>query len=333
MAARALALLVRARSVERSAVDSASIATWTRSMNHIFFKNAHLYRAQEDIASSTEVLEEQLGRQAFAMPESGREGRGWLRAGAGKSRARVVGGNWLIRMRTAKRILPPAVVKQRVKEVSALIEHRQGYKPGRRQLKDIKDRVLEELLPKAFLQMRDADVWIDRRNGWLVVDTASSKRADEVLSLLSKTVDPFAVEPLQVQTAPGLAMTEWVLEGEAPHGFSIDQDAELRSRGRGQGAIRWVRHSIETVDARRHIEQGKQCTQLAMTWADKISFMLTEDLTLRRLRALDVLKKDLPSDGRDDEEMFDASFALMAGELAGLLAALTNCLDGCDFED
>ena len=214
-----------------------------------------------------------------------------------------------------------------------MIEHRQGYKPGRRQLKDLKDRVLEELLPKAFLQMRDTDVWIDRANGWVVVDTASSKRADEVLSLLSKTVDPFAVEPLQVQTAPGRVMTQWVLEGEASEGFSIDQDAELRSRGRGHDAIRWVRHSIETVDARRHIEQGKQCTRLALTWADKISFTLTEDLTLRRLRFLDVLQKDLPGDVRDEAETFDTSFALMAGELAGLLAALIDCLGGCDIKD
>jgi len=94
-----------------------------------------------------------------------------------------------------------------------------------------------------------------------------------------------------------------------------------------------VRHSIETVDARRHIEQGKQCTRLALTWADKISFTLTEDLTLRRLRFLDVLQKDLPSDVRDEEETFDTSFALMAGELAGLLAALMACLGGCGIED
>ncbi|MFY4257867.1 recombination-associated protein RdgC [Achromobacter xylosoxidans] len=302
-------------------------------MSRTFFKNAHLYRAQEDIAISSEALEEQLGRLAFAMPESGRERRGWIPAGVGNTCVREVGLHWLIRMRTARRLLPAAVVRQRVKEVAALIEHRQGYKPGRRQLKDIKDRVLEELLPKAFLQMRDTDVWIDRANGWVVVDTASSKRADEVLSLLSKTVDPFAVEPLQVQTAPGRVMTQWVLEGEASEGFSIDQDAELRSRGRGHGAIRWVRHSIETVDARRHIEQGKQCTRLALTWADKISFTLTEDLTLRRLRFLDVLQKDLPGDVRDEAETFDTSFALMAGELAGLLAALMDCLGGCDIED
>lgn len=302
-------------------------------MSRTFFKNAHLYRSQEDIASSSEALEEQLGRLAFAMPESGREGRGWLPPGVGNTCVREVGPHWLIRMRTARRLLPAAVVRQRVKEVAALIEHRQGYKPGRRQLKDIKDRVLEELLPKAFLQMRDTDVWIDRDNGWIVVDTASSKRADEVLSLLSKTVDPFSVEPLQVQTAPGRVMTQWVLDGEASEGFSIDQDAELRSRGRGHGAIRWVRHSIETVDARRHIEQGKQCTRLALTWADKISFTLTEDLTLRRLRFLDVLQKDLPSDVRDEEETFDTSFALMAGELAGLLAALMACLGGCGIED
>ena len=64
---------------------------------------------------------------------------------------------------------------------------------------------------------------------------------------------------------------------------------------------------------------------LAMTWADKISFVLTETLTLKRITPLDVMKEG-EGDGGDAAERFDSDFTMMAGELSRLLVDLVGAL-------
>ncbi len=216
------------------------------------------------------------------------------------------------------------VAKARAEE----IEEQQGYRPGKKQMKEIKERVTDELLPRALSVYRDTHVWIDPLNRWLVIDTASSSKADEVIGLLSKTFEPFPLENLYVAQSPAGAMTGWLAEGEAPANFTIDQDTELRSSGESGAAIRYVKHSIDAEDARRHIQSGKQCTRLALTWADRISFVLTDGLDIKRVSPLDVLKEGSDTTAANDTEKFDSDMTLMTGELAKLLAELIDALGG-----
>lgn len=123
-------------------------------------------------------------------------------------------------------------------------------------------------------------------------------------------------------------MTGWLAADEAPANFSIDQDTELRASGESRAAIRYVKHSIDADDVRRHIQSGKQCTRLAMTWADRVSFVLTESMDIKRVAPLDVLKENPDSVAFNDDEKFDSDMALMTGELAKMLAELVEALGG-----
>ncbi|MEO6271347.1 MAG: recombination-associated protein RdgC, partial [Lautropia sp.] len=134
----------------------------------------------------------------------------------------------------------------------------------------------------------------------------------------------FPLEMLQVPHSPANVMTGWLAADEAPAGFTIDKDTELRATGDSRAAIRYVRQSIEAADVRRHIEEGKQCTRLALTWADRISFVLTDTLALKRVTPLDVTKESDAGGGA--VERFDSDFTLMAGELSRLLADLVAAM-------
>lgn len=245
--------------------------------------------------------------------------------------AHMVGLAYLLTLRVETAVLPSASVTQQTIAACREVEAQQGYKPGRKQTKEIKERVREELLPRALTRYRDTRVLLDAENGWLVIDTPSSAVADEVLSLLGRTMhdlDTFPVESLYVTQAPAAAMTGWLAADEAPANFTIDQDAELRASGESRAAIRYVRHTIDADDVRRHIQAGKQCTRLAMTWADKISFVLTEGLDVRRIRPLDVIKENADALTETDEGKFDADFYLFASEFNALLADLVQALGG-----
>jgi recombination associated protein RdgC len=131
---------------------------------------------------------------------------------------------------------------------------------------------------------------------------------------------------LQTQVAPATAMAEWLATREAPAGFSIDRECELKQPDSEKASVRYARHTLDIDELAAHIQQGKLPTQLAMTWNDRVSFVLTEALTLKKIKLLDVvLEGAAPPQGDDD---FDADVALCTGELRQLIPDLISALGG-----
>lgn len=290
----------------------------------MFFKNLKVFRLADGLDLSEDAFQIALsGHELDAEFSNGSHIVGWAKPTPTSYLTHIVNGQILLTMRSQKKLLPATVVKQKTAARAADIERQQGYKPGRKQLKEIKEQVTDELLPTAFSVYRDTNVWIDPVNRWLVIDTSTNAVADEVISLLAKTFDPIPLEQLYVAESPAAAMTSWLAADEAPTNFTIDQDSELRSSGESRAAIRHINQSIDAEDVQRHIQGGKQCTKLALTWADRISFVLTESLDIKRVKPLDVLKEI-----NQDEDKFDSDFVMMAGELNKMLNELVEALGG-----
>jgi len=295
----------------------------------MWFKNLQLHRLPTPWAVTPDQMEKWLAPHAFQPGSSVEMQRvGW--ASPRDDGALVYSNNrqMLLLFRAEKKLLPASVVNQVTKARALEVEEQQGFKVGRKQLRELKEQVTDELLPRAFSIRRDTRVWIDTANGWLVIDAAAQALADDVRSLLVKSIDPLPLAGVHVARSPVAVMTDWLLSGEAPGGFTVDQDAELRSTGEGGATVRYVGHALEANDMRRHIEAGKQCMRLAMTWNDRISFVLTPSLTIKRVTPLDVIKEAADPTAQNDDERFDSDFTLMTGELARMLASLVDILGG-----
>jgi recombination associated protein RdgC len=295
----------------------------------MWFKNLQIYRLPAPWAFTPEQLEAALAPQTFAPCTSLEpQSQGWISPRDNGMLVHTVNRQMLIVLGTEKKLLPATVINQVAKERASEIEEQQGFQPGRKQMREIKEQVADELLPRAFSIRRSTWTWIDPVNGWLVVDAASAAKADEVLKLLIKAIDKLPLDTLRVAMSPLAAMTDWLASDQAPSGFTVDQDTELRAAGESKATVRYVRHTIEADDVRRHIASGKQCTRLAMTWADRISFVLTEGLTIKRIAPLDVLKESSDAVTKNDDERFDSDMMLMTGELSRMMADLVEALGG-----
>lgn len=296
----------------------------------MWFKNLIVYRIPRGWDVSPESLDERLRDRAFA-PASSIEERsaGWvpLREDA-SSLVHAVQGQMLVALREEKKLLPAKVVTQVLRQRAEQIEAAEGFKPGRKRMKELKEQVRDELLPRAFSLSNDTRAWIDRANGWLAVDAASAGRAEEVYELLGRCIEGFPARPLKVTGSVSGAMTAWLQADEPPPGFTVDQDVELKARG-GKATVRYANQSLEQEDIARHVKAGKECTKLALTWAGRVSFLLTDRLEIRRVRPLDVLKEAAGEAGdAGADERFDSDMMLMTGELAKLLDDLVDALGG-----
>ncbi|MBC8736266.1 recombination-associated protein RdgC [Paraburkholderia sp. UCT31] len=295
----------------------------------MWFKNLQLHRLPAPWSVNPEQMQKWLAPYAFAPGQSiEMQAQGWAPPRDGDSLVYAMNGQMLLTFRAEKKLLPASVVTQVTRERAAELEEQQGFRPGRKQMRDLKEQVTDELRPRAFSIRRDTRVWIDCTNGWLVIDAASQALADDVRGLLVKSIDQLPLMTVRVAQSPVAAMTGWLLDGDAPAGFTLDQDTELRSPAEGNATVRYVGHALDAEDMRRHIEAGKQCMRLAMTWNDRVSFVLTPSLTIKRVAPLDVLKEASDPTAQNDDERFDSDVALMTAELDRMLRDLLDALGG-----
>ena len=200
-----------------------------------------------------------------------------------------------------------------------------GRKPGKKQTKEIKEQAVLELLPMAFTKQGAINVWIDPKRHLLMIDASSPTRAEDVVSALVKSLDGFAVSQLQTAQSAAVMMSEWLVSGEPPAAFTVDRECELKSTDDMKSVVRYARHALDIEEVRQHIAAGKQPTRLAMTWNSRVSFVLTENMQVRKLGFLDVVFEGRQVEG---EESFDADAAIATGELTQLIADLVDALGG-----
>ena len=292
------------------------------------FKNLIVYRIAAGWAATAAVVEERLASAHFvACGPSQEKSLGWVepRGLAHGALLESVSGQWLLKMMVETRALPGSVVNRKTEERVAQIEASTGRKPGRKEMRDLKDEIRQALLPMAFTKLASHLVWIDREAGWLVIDASSQARADEVVTALVAVLDGFAVTLLNTQQSPAAAMAQWLTTQEPPAAFSVDRECELKAADESRAVVRYARHALDTEEVRQHVAGGKLPTRLALTWAGRVSLVLTESLQLKKLAFLEGV---FESTGEQRADGFDADAAIATGELRKLLPDLLEALGG-----
>lgn len=226
-----------------------------------------------------------------------------------------------------KKILPAAVVNAELQNRLEAIERTEGRKLGGRSRKRLKDDVLLELLPKAFVQPSRVDAYLDTSRSFIAVDTSSRKTGENVVSELRRALGSFPALPLNAEVAPRSVMTGWIAGEPLPEGLSLGEECELRDAMDGGAVVRCRNQEMQSAEIGKHLEAGKQVSQLALVLDDHVSFVLSEDLIVRKVKFLDGVVDQLDEAEHDDlRAELDARFALMAGEVSRLFVVLEKAL-------
>ena len=296
----------------------------------MWFKNLIVYRLPADWAVSAPELEELLAKHTL-QPCGALEmmSRGWVPPASSSRLLHTVNQQHLIALGIDQKLLPGSIIRQVAKERAEALAQKQGYPVGRRQMRDLKMRVTEELRARALTRRRMVRAWIDPLNGWFVVDAAGAPRAEELTEVLRVTLGgSFAVQFLETGKSATASMTAWLAHGDAPTRFTIEQDLELQSADATKATIRYTRHPLDVKEVQQHLKAGKHPTRLGLTWSDRVSFVLTDKSQVKRLEFLEMTQDTADGGDVDATEQFDIDFAVMAGELAKLLEDLGEAMGG-----
>jgi len=297
------------------------------------FKNVMLYRIGADWPRSAEQLEEALAGEPFAeCGASQQKSTGWVppRGDAHGALVESVDGQWIARFCLETKPVPGDAVRRKTQEAVEQIEKTTGRKPGKKEVRDLRDDALLALLPQAFPRRSHITLWIDPQRRWLVLDTGAQGKADELITSLARVAGRgFEVGLLQTAQSPQGAMAAWLADesGDAlPHAFNVERECELKGSGDEPAVVKFARHPLLTDEVRQHIAEGKLPTKLALGWAGRVGFVLTQALQIKKVTFEEGVFDKGAKPGEDDR--FDADVALATGELVGLIGDLIEALGG-----
>ncbi|MET0335430.1 MAG: recombination-associated protein RdgC [Rhizobacter sp.] len=296
------------------------------------FKNALLYRIGPWEPPSSSEIENRLSAGRFvecgaSQPESA----GWVEPRGEKHAALMEGvsGQLILKLCVERKAVPTQVIKSQLESELDKIEADTGRRPKGKKAKELKEDIVQGLLPRAFPKRSTNLVWIDPNARLVMVGAGSTKAADRIVSLLVDLLGGgITLTLLQTEMSPATAMSEWLKSREAPAGFSIDRECELKQPDSEKSTVRYARHTLDIEEVGEHITQGKLPTALAMTWNGRVSFVLTEALALKKIKLLDVALEGATSTGKGDDNGFDTDVAITTGELSQLIPQLIDALGG-----
>lgn len=292
----------------------------------MLFKNAKIYQLTSPVSVTGAALAEKEFQPCGAHD---RERNGFTKplGGDGQLFTHTVGDFTMICMRRQEKVLPGASVHEELAKKVAEIEQHDGRKVGGRERAGIKEEIIFSMLPRAFTRSSLTYAYIDARESLIVIDTASEKRAEELLCLLREAVGSLAVRPLTTKLVPAQVMTRWLQECPTVS-FPPGGEVELRS-ARDDSLVKAKNFDLDSDEVLAHIQSGMMVSKLELQH-ESASFIVDESLTLKRIKFSGlVLEKSADNNPETAVEQFDSDFSVMTLELREIIGQLVMAFGGC----
>lgn len=298
----------------------------------MWFRNLQVYRLQDPFTTTPEKLAAHLQDDAFSgcrkmdmvaagwAPPLGRHGEHLVHA---------ANGYIMVCLRREEKLIPAGVVKRLLDDRVADIEAAESREIYRREKMRLKEEIIVDLLPRALTRISNQFAYIDTRNSLLIVDSASPGKAELLVSQLRNSLGRLPATPLQSDKSLSAYMTRWLDGGQLPSGFELGDDCELKHPQPDGGVVTCKHQDLGAAEVRNHIKGGKRVVKLAMRWTDRLSFVLHEDLSIKRLRFEDIVQDaEQETEADDPASRFDLDFTVMVLELAAVLPQLVKAVGG-----
>ena len=301
----------------------------------MWFKNLYLFRLPQPFALEHDALNEALAADEFhpvgkATPFS----YGWAAPLGRRSEqfCHTVGHYSMICTQKEERILPAAVINEQLAEKIEQIETAEARPVRRKERLQLKEELTMTLLPQAFTRSTRTWAYVDRTAGGLVIDVSSAARAEDLIAQLRASMEgagaALAARLPTTEQSPRVMMTQWLRGEGIPAGFELGDEYELQDTDKEGGIVRCRRQDPFSGEIQAHLDAGKQVTKLALSWRERLEFVVAEDLTVKRLRFTDTVKQELDNGHEDPAVQFDSDFAFMTLELSKFIDELIAAFGG-----
>ncbi len=298
----------------------------------MWFRNLQIYRFNQPFALKAEELAEKMAEFAFepcGNHDSSRQG--WVAplGRHGSDLVHATAGYIMVCARKQQKILPAGAINELLEERLLQLEEREKRKPTSRERLALKEEITFELLPRALTRSTLLFAYIAPKEGLLVVNASSAKRAEELLTLLRETIGSVPVIPLATKNLPIQTMTHWLLHGTAPQGFTFGGECELRDLLEQSSVVTCRQQNLVSQEINSLVKEGMSVRKLSLAWNDRMECVIDDKLGIHKLLFSDLVQEQANSESADDAAArFDIDFSIMALELSAFILALLAAFGG-----
>jgi recombination associated protein RdgC len=299
----------------------------------MLFKNAFVYRFTKPVHWSANKLKEALADRAFSPCSANDSYRlGWVAPAPMIDNELIYthGRYVLLTLNKEEKILPASVVNDEVAKRAHAIEEKEQRKLRKKEKQELKEQVISVLLPKAFTRSKRTSAYLDTLNGLLIVDTPSPTKADEFTATLRQSVGTLPIGFVTLKDSPTQHFSTWVKTDNCPAPLQLGDQCDLRAADGTDMIIRCKGTESLTEAISSHIDAGMQVTQVALSWDEKITFLLSDEVIIKRLKYLDRFQEAAAENDSDAAEQFVAKFSLLTLEFEQMLNDIFAALGGED---
>lgn len=226
-----------------------------------------------------------------------------------------------------EKVLPSATVRDLVNGKVAEIKEAEARNVWYEEKQQLKEQIIDDLLPRALTQSRRTEAIFDTERGYLLVNEASDKRAEQMLIKLREALGGLKVAMPHTRESPASLMTEWLLQGHAEGGFELGYNVLLQGVGDVVPKVKISKKDLTHPEVIQHAKNGMKVVELELEWREQISFTLTQNFALKRIRFSDVLQEEAEQ-GDDTASLMFSSQIIMVEALGEMLDELANLLGG-----
>lgn len=294
----------------------------------MWFKQIQLYELSSPLAYQPEELAAALENFTLipclpSLPLS----LGWVSPFEKEEAPLVMGadGYMLICLGISEKILPATVVRQKLIEEIKTIESKENRRVGQRQRQALKDEVVQNLLPKAFINTKTLFACIDTRHHWLWLATTSAKQSEQFLLAWQKVLPAIGLVRPELNKVSS-TLTHWMQHFSQPKPFTLEKNFVLQDIRQQSRIIRCQQQALSAPGIQSLLKEGCEVRQLALKWHDRIEFVIDDELQLRSVKFSDELISQAKDAVDDSPEIKLATdFTLLTANLTELYQDLLAC--------
>ncbi len=291
----------------------------------MWFKQTQIFQLSTPVAYDCEKLAAQLAPLAFtsclpSFPSS----HGWISAIDEEDAPLVHGtyGYMMICLQFEEKILPTTVIRQELDQKIKEIEANRERKVYQKEKYALKDEIILTLLPRAFSKFSRIHAYFDTKNNWLIIDTVNAAKTEKFLEQFKKSFTGINLQPIETEKL-GPILSRWLINNDYPKEFAVEKACVLRDPNQQSRVIRCQQQNLFASSIQALIKDGCEVQQLALTWQDRVNFVLLDSLLLQSIKFNDeIIEQTKQMEPETKQQQFAADFLIMAETISALLKDL-----------
>lgn len=293
------------------------------------YKNARVYRVmQGDIYTENNfAFLNQVAREAAFVALTGQE---QIRMGfvqpypeATNSYMYFEHGCIFFAIKTQWKDIPASALLDILNPRLKVEENSLGRALTKREKAELKEAVLQELMPRALAKSKVLQGYIDITHSLVVLNTSSSNDAEMALSLLRKVVGSMPAVPWLDGHLLGNCLNLWALDKDLPQNLIRGHATSFKAPDEC-GAVSSFKNHVFDERVTEHL-QDKLCTKLELHWPEKLSFCIDVNGLLSKLSWEDAILATNEELGWEDiPARIKADLLLEVSTLRDLFMVISN---------